>query len=291
VNLGPTHTSWLAAGSLSESAYANTTWMGCVLARHAGGHDADDATPSVAPFTPFYYASTLNQYHNSQGQVITGDDDWSANKITEGKQATLSANTAVGPDLGCDASVVLPETASRTTVLSVINGLVQTYRGGTFINLGLQAGWFTLSPNWRGLWGSSTLPLNYNTPNMQKVIVLMTDGNNEWYSWSGGAPDNQGNGDATSYGRLSTNVLGLNASNSTTYLNNSMSAMCTTIKNNGIIIYTVLFNHSAVDTGTITLFQNCASSLQDYFLAPTETDLENAFSTIGSQLAALRLSQ
>jgi hypothetical protein len=32
------------------------------------------------------------------------------------------------------------------------------------------------------------LPLAYNTPNMKKVIVLMTDGNNEWYDWPCGVP-------------------------------------------------------------------------------------------------------
>ena len=291
VNLGPTHTAWLAPGSYQAANYANTTWMGCVLARHAGGHDADDAPPSVAPFTPFFYASTLGKYFNTQHQVVAGDDDWSTTNITEANQATLLDNTAVGPNLGCDATPVLPLTASRTTVLSVISSLVQTYRGGTFINLGLQAGWLSISPRWRGLWGSPTLPQDYNTSGMRKVIVLMTDGNNEWYSWPGGAPDNLGDADVTSYGRLSTNVLGLTAANATTYLNNSMSTMCTAIKSNGITIYTILFNHSAVDTGTISLFQNCASSPQDYFLAPTAQDLQNAFSTIGTELASLRLSQ
>jgi Flp pilus assembly protein TadG len=291
VNLGPSHTAWLAPGTYTPSAYDNASWMGCVMARHTGGHDADDTNPTQAPFTPFFYASTLNKYKDSHGHVLPGDDDWSASNITETRQATLPQNTAVGPDLGCVPLPVLPETASRSTVLSLINQMVPTFRGGTFINLGLQAGWFTISPNWRGWWGSSTLPLAYNTPNMQKVIVLMTDGSNEWYSWPNGAPDNQGNGDATSYGRESTNVLGLSPSNATTYLNGLMSTMCTTIKSHGIIIYTILFDHSAVPAQTEALFQNCASSPQNYFLTPTASDLEAAFSTIGSQLASLRLTQ
>ncbi len=44
---------------------------------------------------------------------------------------------------------------------------------------------------------------------MRKVIVLMTDGNNEWYNWPGGAPGvgpapwkNDGDADFTAYGRL-----------------------------------------------------------------------------------------
>ena len=44
-----------------------------------------------------------------------------------------------------------------------------THRGGTMANLGLQMGWATISPRWRGLWGSATLPQNYAT-------VMKTEG-------------------------------------------------------------------------------------------------------------------
>ena len=283
VNMGAQHAAWLASGSLNQAQYAHTTWQGCVLARHAGGHDADDATPATAPFQPFFYASTLGNY-TVNGAVVPGDNDWSSTHITEADQADLPANTAVGPDLGCTAASILSETASRQTVLNAINAMQATDRGGTFINLGLQAGWLTLSPKWKGLWGNPSLPLPYNTVNM-------TDGNNEWYSWPGGAPDNQGDADATAYGRLSNNVLGLHASDATTYLNQSMANMCSTIKQAGIIVYTILYNHDDISASTQSLFQQCASSPQDYFLAPTGADLQTAFSAIGTQLASLRLSR
>ena len=64
--------------------------------------------------------------------------------------------------------------------------------------------------------------------------------------------------------------------------------MCTTISN-GIIIYTILFNNS--NSNTRTLFRNCASAPTDYFLSPTDADLENAFTEIGRELSTLRLSQ
>jgi hypothetical protein len=67
--------------------------------------------------------------------------------------------------------------------------------------------------------------------------------------------------------------------------------MCTNIKNNGIAIYTVLFNHSAISQATQTLFQSCASSPKNYFLAPTQAQLQAAFQQIGTQLASLRLAQ
>jgi Flp pilus assembly protein TadG len=310
VNIGTTNTGWLAGGSVNQAPYANATWSGCVLARHASGHDFDDAPPSTAPFTPFFWASTKGVYTNKNGQVVLGDNDWTPTTITEGSQSL--GNNAVGPNLGCVLLPILGETASRTTLLNLINQMVPTYRGGTFINLGLQAGWFTLSPKWRGLWGSPTLPLAYNTPFMQKAIVLMTDGNNEWYSWNGtatnpqngGAPDNgtskqypNGQVDDTAYGRIypfPDNQLGstiTTQTKATDYIDNAMATMCTNIKNDGIIIYTILFTHDTVSSATQTLFQNCASNPSYYFVTPTAADLQAAFSTIGSQLAALRLSQ
>src|SRR4029077_10783249 len=86
------------------------------------------------------------------------------------------SNAAVGPNLDCPSLPILPETASKSTVLTWLdrNHMIAIDRGGTFINLGLQAGWWTLSPNWQGLWGTPDLPLAYNTPYMRKGIGLMT---------------------------------------------------------------------------------------------------------------------
>ncbi len=73
-------------------------------------------------------------------------------------------------------------------MLAAIDEMGPWHRGGTMANLGLAWGWRVLSPEWRGLWGGDTpeeLPLDYHTPNMHKVIILLTDGNNEWYDWPG----------------------------------------------------------------------------------------------------------
>jgi hypothetical protein len=324
LNIGNTHTGWLVGGTINQAPYSPSHWMGCVMARttQTGAQDGDDfndKTPSQAPFTPFLYASTYHMYPSS-GPIVyytgtgknrtahnywyPGDNDWtvSPNNITEPD----SGNNSVGPNLDCPSLPILPETASKTTVVGVVNRMVPVYRGGTIISLGLQAGWFTLSPNWRGLWGDPNMPLAYNTPYMKKVIVLMTDGNNEWYDWPDGVPGQtpptappagvpawtaDGNADFTAYGRLLTNTRGVSPANITTTLNTWMSQMCTTIKQNGIIIYTILFNNS--NSATATLFQNCASPgpPTHYFNSPTGTDLQNAFTQIGQELSSLRLSQ
>ena len=313
VNIGPSHTGWLAPGTanLNSGAYSGTydptntqtpQWMGCVMARTGTSDEFTDAPPTTTPFNPFVYPSTLNQYQ-AGGKVVKGDDDWSNGNITEAKQTSLPDNTAVGPNLGCPNLPVMGLQASRNAAMNVISQMVANFRGGTFINLGLQAGWWTLSPRWRGLWNASypQLPLDYDTPNMQKVIVLMTDGNNDWYDWPGGAPgagpsgwQNDGDTDYTAYGRLKMGLAGSSVSQSgaTTYINNAMLNMCTTIKGNGITIYTVLFNHDgSVTSDTQTLFQNCASQPNYYFLASTASALQSAFTAIGNHIAHLRLTQ
>jgi hypothetical protein len=115
-----------------------------------------------------------------------------ANPGTDAQENTRD-NDGRGPNLGCGRAV-LPLTSDRQTVLDQIAALRATRRGGTMANLGLQLGWGTISPRWRAdwalaaTWEGQQLPLGYNTRAMDKSIVLMTDGENQWYDWPGGAP-------------------------------------------------------------------------------------------------------
>ncbi|HET7883341.1 MAG TPA: pilus assembly protein TadG-related protein [Acetobacteraceae bacterium] len=309
INIGNQHTGWLTNGSLDQSKYSPKAWLGCVMARTAqtgaiDGDDRNDKTPTQAPLKPFLYASTYHKYSytttgtgGTQTHYYTGDNDWTSTNIQE----PATGDTSVGPNLGCPVVKILPETASKSVVAATINSMtVPAYRGGTFINLGLQAGWWTISPNWRGVWGDPNMPLDYNTPYMKKVIVLMTDGNNNWNDWTGGVPGvgpspwvDDGDKDFTAYGRLKSNVAGLSttSANANATINSWMGQMCTTLKQNGIIIYTILFNNS--DTTTLNLFRTCASSpdTQYFFNSPSQTDLQAAFKQIGQELSTLRLSQ
>jgi Flp pilus assembly protein TadG len=308
VNLGPSRTNWLLAGSLNPNDYLNRAWAGCVEARHDNGHDATDASPFEVPFRPYLWRSTAGQY------PVRGDNDWTPSTITEQNQATLPQNTAVGPNLGCGAPV-LPLTAARSSVLARIGSLQATYRGGTMANLGLQAGWFTLSPRWRGLWGDPALPTAYNDELIRKVVVLMTDGENQWFDWPDGAPGagprgstapapplwtDDFNADYTAYSRIRENRLGLAGAPSSAWrgatgtaaqaINARMANLCTAMKAQNIIIYTVVFNVSA-GSPIQALYQGCATAPQYYFNSPTQTDLRASFRAIGEQLANLRLTQ
>src|SRR5690606_21934126 len=135
---------------------------------------------------------------------------------------------------------------------------------------GLAWGWRLLSPDWRGMWGGATpatLPMDYNTPLMDKVIVLLTDGENQWYDYPDYAPGcagisycpstNQGSAnipndaDYTAYGRLTAGRLGTtNASTATTTINTRISQLCAALKTSdrNVIISTIVLQVNSAAT-------------------------------------------
>lgn len=305
-------------------------WMGCIEAR-TSPLDSTDATPSGGgAFTPFLYPSTMaHQYVFGQalnrGTTSTstnalatvgsppwgltgatrGDNDWkldgtvpSGSNLRFGDNYALQGsdgNRGVGPNLGCPVPI-LPLTASQATVQKTISSMKATFRGGTMINVGLVAAWWTISPNWRGLWPGvpGTLPKDYNKTN--KFLVLMTDGQNTWYDWPTGVPGQpntsqnyRNDADYTGYGRLAEGRSGTtSAGNTTAFLNTRMLAMCTAIKNQNVTIYTILYGSSG--GASAAPFQSCASDPSKYFLAASEQDLINAFTQIGKSISQLRLT-
>ena len=70
---------------------------------------------------------------------------------------------------------------NRQEVRAALNAMQWWNYGGTQGNLGMVWGWRTLSPRWRGLWGGLTpnnRPLDYHQPGAQKIVVMLTDGDN-----------------------------------------------------------------------------------------------------------------
>ena len=60
------------------------------------------------------------------------------------------------------------------------------------------------------------------------------------------------------------------------------------MKNNGITIYTITFT-SAIDATTKSYFQNCASGVDKYYDAPSQTHLLNAFEQIARELSNIHI--
>lgn len=290
VNIGTQHTEWLSLDGQNSIAaggdYDPTTWIGCVQAR-GGGMDETDDTPDFAPFTPYLYADNVdNDWILTDGAgAVTGFD------LDESNGAQ---NNGRGPNLGCGPPIT-PLIAPKTTILQAIDIMQPWHRGGTTGNLGLVWGWRALSPGWRGFWegtGAPILPLDYDEPFMDKVVVIMTDGQNQFFDFRGHNPNNgvgPDGSDHTAYGRLGEfgfATLG----DARQEIDTRFGRTCEAMKAQGIIIYAITFGPTP-NAGTQTLFRNCASNESFFFHAPSNDQLREDFATIGRQLSNLRISQ
>jgi Flp pilus assembly protein TadG len=314
VNIGTSRSSWTATDSFN---WGTTSWRGCVDARETSGRDSTDDPPSVALF-PKYYWPDDNNYNNWISTSTETTSTWLCRNnnsctcanygpcscVVSGNSTTCTSCSGSGSNRSCQRTVstqvtnytinnnrgpnlyctqeVTPMTKYKSTIVSGINSM--NAAGNTHVNLGAVWGWRMLSPRWRGLWGgemnTDLLPLNYNTPLMNKVMVLMTDGENTM--------DN--NRTHTAYWYLRDGKLGTTSSSAAvTQLNTRLTSVCTAAKAQGIIIYTIGFGNPGSTISS--LLRSCATRPEYYFDSPTGEDLNRAFQVIGDSLANLRISR
>ncbi|MCB1541683.1 MAG: VWA domain-containing protein [Rhodoblastus sp.] len=289
--------------------------------------------PDYSPYTwayvaPGAYSSANQGFHNNylkdggylstsdQGSIPStwnwtqlGQYDWGGGQYIlkyDGKtnaaiiQETPDANGyTYGPNMGCP-DPILRLTNDKATVTAKIDGLKYWQSGGTIISEGLAWAWRTLSPNKPFADGKA-----YATTGLQKVIVLMTDGVNELIDNANNASgyNSAHVSDYSAYGYLGGARV-WNANNIQTYagfqtlMDNRLTAACTAAKNAGVIIYTVVFNHtgyltSSQQSAAQNLLKNCASKTTYSYVATDSATLQSAFAAIAVSATSgtLRLVQ
>ncbi len=225
VNIGSSRTGWLDAADpvrVGPNPYAPSTWKGCVMAR-SGGYDQTDDPPSVRQFRSFLYPDEA-------------DNDWGPPKNPRVDERLAAGNSGYGPNLGCGPAIT-PLIVQKADVHAALDRMGAWHRGGTAGNEGLAWGWRVLSPRWRGLWGGDTpdeLPLDYNTELTDKVVVMLTDGNNQVYDHNGNGPRGS---DYTSFGRLHDFMgAGATIAQGIAEWDRRMTTVCGRMKAQGIII-------------------------------------------------------
>jgi len=231
-------------------------------------------------------------------------------------------NDYTGPNIGCPARV-LPFSNEHSVITDYIeNNTHAWFRGGTIGSQGLVWGWRMLDPG-----APFPNPVAYNDPTTVKALIMMTDGKNEiWRKPLNQYEDRDGDGirvkdsdydandddddasdrplsDYTAYGRLDHGRLGTtNVNEAAERVNLRMAKICHAMKAGGtgdqdkIIIYTVIFGNEATASNANSealrdLYRECASKPANAFLAPSGADLQEAFETIGNDLANLHLSR
>ena len=168
-------------------------------------------------------------------------------------------------------------TDDKQALLNKIDGL--SAAGGTAGHLGTAWAWYTLSPNWWGLWPSShSRPAAYGTPDLRKIAILMTDGEyNTQYASSGvavgqswgGSCNGAANGCSTDQAR----------------------ALCSAMKAKGITVYTVGFEVGSSSSPANQLLQQCATDPNKFYNAEDGEELKQAFRDIALKLSSLYISK
>ncbi|MBM3519777.1 MAG: VWA domain-containing protein [Alphaproteobacteria bacterium] len=294
---------------------SNRPWNGCVEAR-GGAYKTDDTaptdgntlfTPYFAPDEPTFTNSSSYGFYNSYisnsgtpneqtsiSSTSTSSSNWlnrqqNQNKYVN-KTITAESSSQYGPWFNCAKSTIVPMTYDRSKIEAGITAM--TASGSTVIPEGLAWGWRVLSPTepltkveaGPTLAASTLAP--YNDAQWQKIMVLMTDGENDVLS--GGNEVNSLNGSwYSSYGRskaTSNNRFGTTTtSQANAALDTAMLSICTKIKNEGITLYTVAFR---VNSTTIqNNLKNCATSLTHYSYAADGVALAAVFDHIGENVA------
>jgi Flp pilus assembly protein TadG len=316
---------YYAWSQIKKSSTEYHTWNGCVEARMRGtspgtnDYNTNDVAPNLAvPATLFPAYFNPDTRSTSYGaSYISGTSLTAVGSECRGlPDSTVCSSTSTtnlymkqenyykyadtnigvettsgqGPWKSCTGTTVVPMTYDRAKVEAGIDAMVAV--GPTVIPEGLAWGWRAISPTepFTLVEGSGSLAATtispYNDVRWQKIVVLMTDGDNDV------SPGNYSlNGTTyTAYGRqmetLATNRFGTNSSSSIEgALDTAMTTICENIKANNVKLYVAAFG-TGISTATKNLLKSCASDPDDnyYAEATTSADLTAFFDHIGQDV-------
>lgn len=179
----------------------------------------------------------------------------------------------------CITTGFMPLSANKTSLHALINSL--TADGSTAGQIGIAWGWYMLSPNWGSLWpAAENRPAAYGTDELLKVAIIMTDGEFNTNYCNGVIASDAGYGS-------SSNRINCNATNGSSFT--QALALCTAMKAQGIIVYTVGFDIGS-SASVQNLVNNCATDSEHVYQPSTGTALKDAFRSIAQDIMKLRIS-
>ena len=236
----------LASKKTLSSKYSSTYYLSDCVVERTGTHAYTDATPDPGQLVMAHYTSS-----------------------TTGSGSSLKGKCTIP-----DGAEVVPLTGDKTALIDKIEGL--TASGRTAGHLGTGWAWYTLSPYWSSLWPAENQPESYGKENLQKIAILMTDGEyNTEYDSNGVRVGSTGAGAAAN-------------DNSTT----QARALCDAMKNDNIIVYAVGFALSGTTSESYQTLYQCATDPTKFYNATDGVQLKNAFRDIAIKIsAALFLSK
>lgn len=248
-------------GTFSSSGSAWCTTYGCQYYRYTGRN-----------------GSTYVQEISTCVSERTG-----SNKQTDVSLATsyVGLNYAASGSNDCLTATMTGLSTNKTTLKSKINAY--TAQGSTAGQIGLEWGWFAVSPNFSSIFNGTATPAAYTAPDTKKVVILMTDGEFNT-TYCNGVLSSDTSVNVSSYDGHRINCAATNGNGF-----EQAKAMCAAMKLKGITIYTVGFNISS-STDVTDMLNSCATSGVAY-LPNSGTALKTAFKEIGQDISSLRISK
>ncbi|EKS66334.1 MULTISPECIES: Flp pilus assembly protein TadG [Caballeronia] len=271
-----------------------------------------NSNPTVTVGAPLTYL-TSGSVTTSCGTTYSGAtppaiyDQWYVNSSSNSTSTTTydqNGNTNYGTNGPCNIAPALFLTKSQSDLTTAITNMKAA--GSTLIPTGLLWGWRMLKSSWsdnvagagNGFISTDTsLPRPETTQGLQRVVIVLTDGENDPGGSTGFMPPQAFNG-LSGVGRAdltSSTVFpkGPGSMGSVDDINTYQLAVCSAMKQDGIIIYSITFGTYGTDTASVsaqTTMQNCASP-GNYYHAPSNTTLNQIFQQIAGNLGVLRLTQ
>ena len=265
----------------SEIPQACRPWKGCPDLRLTNGKPSfSSALPSAEPFVMGFFSSYTglpdSQYVSYQCQDYTraeSEDQGGVEPLCYdvGRAPTFSRRCNPGdvqtggpwrkkPQDACEGS---GEITPLNSDLDTVRGAIRSLNAGghsTYSSVGIAWGIRMLDASWRDAWNHTEHPMDKST-GVQKVLVLLTDGEDNTYS---AAYRHRADG-------------------------------CTAAKNAGIIVFTIAAMHpSEVGSSLANELKNCSSWTEDpdgtyvFVNNPTPEALKTAFTDIVKQVVQLR---
>lgn len=262
----------------------NRSWTGCVETRPEP-LDMLDTPPSVANpdtlwvpwFAPDEPSGYYGYYNSYLSDGISGDEE-TRQRFTGKYNGAWVSSSSRGPQNGCGMRPITPLTNDRDLLLSEIDAMNAS--GMTHIPIGLAWGWRVVSPG-----EPYTEGREYNDPEVNKAIVLLTDGENVL-----GRVGNHNGTRYSAYGYVAEGRLGTTSGwTAENKLDPKTLEVCDNIKAEDIRLYTITFQVSS--SSTRDMMEECATSPSLYFDSPSNEELQLVFQAIARDLSNLRLSR
>ncbi|MGB6231263.1 MAG: pilus assembly protein [Litorimonas sp.] len=183
------------------------------------------------------------------GCVGSRSEPWDTRVAYNGRKIPGLLNARCGAEL-----------QEMSSDLSAARSTIQSLRasGNTYMPSGLMWGWRTLN-------GSAPLSRTVD-PKVEKVMILMTDGDNTRFKGGDRHEVRNRNEDA----------------------NDKTQDICDAVKAEDILIYTIAYE--VTDADTKTLLKNCSSGRSYAYDATNASELSQAFEDIANSLNELRIS-